>query len=427
MGTRTRLSSDPQFQQGISNLAKIFAPPSGSDLYGYSKAAESQQTQEARAKYLGMDVNDPQYKKLSDHFAVFEGRNPNYYQIDTNASTDLSKNSADNQRILQTNAADNNRAMAQTRYGAIGQNQVLPALPGSVAGMFNLPESGVVSGNIGVNPGEKVVTPDGREIQGNAKPLSSTEWEAQQAERLRAEGKLNDADLRAKVMGSTPIEEVYDEKTGVPTNVYRTDSLGKPSVLKNTVFDPKTGTYVTSAAPSGKFTERDSVIALAGENMAPGLAILNDAYSGNKSASTGALTIKGLFGDNPAIKDIAQRSGIINEDDQAIMGGINSVMNYLYLQTGAARTPGEDERGYAELVPLASDTPQSRQLKRDMFNQKAMSIVNQAKDPALREKLLQAIQGSFKSPVLNGTPGVSAAPAAPAAPAGVIDFNSLPE
>lgn len=158
--------------------------------------------------------------------------------------------------------------------------------------------------------------------------------------------------------------------------------------------DGTTVTYGKQGNPN-KLTEQGSKVAIAARTMAPGIAALTDIYDGKKSISQGALAMQSVFGDNMLATDVAQSAGVINPDDQIIDGAVNSVMNFLYLQTGAARTEGEDARGYIELTPLASDTPGKRALKKAAFQQKAMSVIDQAPNEATRQELIKALGGVF--------------------------------
>ena len=160
------------------------------------------------------------------------------------------------------------------------------------------------------------------------------------------------------------------------------------------------GTTVTYGKNGGgKLTEQQSKVALNASVMAPGIAALAAAYNGKKASSLSSLLTKSFFGDDPAITDMAQRAGLINEDDQMINAAINGVMNFLYLQTGAARTPGEDKRGYVELTPLASDTPDVLAFKKAQLEQKARSIIRTAPSKEIQNELLNAVQGVWTSKI----------------------------
>ena len=52
-----RYYNDPALGQGFSNLASIFAPPSGSDLSGYATAAATKQKAAQLADYYDYTKN----------------------------------------------------------------------------------------------------------------------------------------------------------------------------------------------------------------------------------------------------------------------------------------------------------------------------------------------------------------------------------
>lgn len=165
------------------------------------------------------------------------------------------------------------------------------------------------------------------------------------------------------------------------------------------VTNPDGTTVTYGKNGGGKLTEQQSKVALNASVMAPGIAALAAAYNGRKASSLSSLLTKSFFGDDPAITDMAQRAGLINEDDQMINAAINGVMNFLYLQTGAARTPGEDKRGYVELTPLASDTPDVLAFKKAQLEQKARSIIRTAPSKEIQDELLNAVQGVWTSKI----------------------------
>jgi hypothetical protein len=172
---RYGMYNDPAMAQSFENIAKMFAPPSAQDAYAAAKAAEVQQKMGALAQMYAA-VSDPNVTRDQfDRAGVatnLYSPSQSYYAVDQGNATDLKKNSADNARALATNSADNARQFAQTRYGALSEGQSLPELPQSVADMYKIPQSPVVQGNIKLGQGDKVVAPDGKEYQGNAKPLS---------------------------------------------------------------------------------------------------------------------------------------------------------------------------------------------------------------------------------------------------------------
>ncbi|MGF7008100.1 hypothetical protein [Aminobacter sp. BE322] len=220
--------NDPALGQAFNNLAQMFAPPSGSDLAGYA-TAKAKREEATRLAELFDYARDPAFQQqIFDRLGQATGTwtpSTGYYGVDVNARTSRSNNAADNARALQTNAADNARALEQTRLQntkdittkmldpvAAGATRFVPS---TIAGMYDVPERQI--GVISANPGERIVTPDGRTIEGATKPMSETEWQATQAERLLQSGALTDQMLADAIVGErAPVKAVGpDGKTPV--------------------------------------------------------------------------------------------------------------------------------------------------------------------------------------------------------------------
>ena len=209
--------NNPAVGQSVENLAKLFGPPSGSDLSGYAAAA-AKKAETDKLNWLFANPTDANAATISsllgiqNYGATAEGFNKtdltnrreqdlkdaaSRYSTDrtfdasrlnnsdnnvaamgrqkTINDTTLTTNAADNARALATNAADNNQKMAGVRFGPIAQGAVLPAMPDSVASLYGLPSSPVVMGNVGANQGETVYGADGKTYAGTAKPKTSDE------------------------------------------------------------------------------------------------------------------------------------------------------------------------------------------------------------------------------------------------------------
>ena len=135
-------------------------------------------------------------------------------------------NDADNIILRQNNVADNARALDQTRLtntkdvttsmlAPVGEGQTR-FVPPSIASMYGVPDQQI--GAVAASPGEQVTLPNHTVIAGTPIPLSETEWQAQQNERLRQSGALTDDTLLNAVMGAkAPVESV--DKLGKPIYV----------------------------------------------------------------------------------------------------------------------------------------------------------------------------------------------------------------
>ena len=230
---------DPSIAQAFANVAEAFRPPSGMDMYGFARAGEQNMRNQSLAEYYRM-ANDPTVpQEKRDAAAVAAGLyapTQSYYSVDQGNLTSRQNNAASNAAALKANAANNARIMAQTRYGALAKDAVLPEMPASVADQYGLPASGPVQGNISLQPGERVITPDNRTLEGPAKPLTMPEWEAAQAQELKNNKKLNDAQLTQLIMGGSmsDVAKLLTERDSLPAGdpnraAYnaRIDALGR--------------------------------------------------------------------------------------------------------------------------------------------------------------------------------------------------------
>jgi hypothetical protein len=461
--------NDPSFGKAVSGIAQMFAPPDSSDLSNMATAAA---TREKAARLAELFTNRDAYTQ--DQFdranaAVGNGTiSSGYYGVNTKAATDLQQTRMQQSGENYRTGLNNTRALTEREMMETGLNTRATMAPQSENSTVFIPPdvaaankiaAGPRTGIVSANRGEVKYGPGGQVYQGNAMPETEDQVKARELNSWLNGDPAAQARGRAVVAGSTPVENVIGPD-GKPIMAYRTDAVGKapytapgqpqlanykgPDGTTGTArFDPSINDYVNTSTgerlpkgsvtyganvqapdPSGvggKMTEGDKKTDLIANDMLPGIAALNQIYQDGKTVSSGALAVRQHFGDNPAVTDLAQRLGVIDPDDQMTMGAINSVMNQLYIKTGAARSEGEDNRGYSELVPLKSDTPEKRQFKRDLLNSKARAIIAQTKDPELKRQLSDAMDSVFVSPRANAdtsrkSAGVSAAAAVPSIP-----------
>ncbi len=185
--TSPYFSNGADIEQGFQNLAQMFAPPASGDLANWSLARERNQ----RSDIIQKLAADPQYAGFDHQGILADLYDPtqSFYAVDTAAATSRSNNAADNARAIQTNAADNTTALALPRFSPLAPGEMIPAVDSTLAAQFGLPT--------GLGP-----------VQGNPKPLSATELEAQNTARLIAEGDLTDQNLVSIAMGGVPVENV---------------------------------------------------------------------------------------------------------------------------------------------------------------------------------------------------------------------------
>lgn len=270
MPIRSRQYNNPAIGAAFSNLASIFAPPSGSDLAGYANAAATRQQAE-RIAQLWADPNLDEWDKRAiaaglynptqsfyaqdqNNAATLRGQDitaeTQRYGYDTQAATSRANNAADNERALATNVLDNQRSAIGSLFGPLNQGQVAPAVPQEFMDILGLP-----------SVDERVGAP---------KPLSETEHNASVLAGMPLEQQ------QAVAFGSTPIEQIV--MGDGPINVTRPDAIGqtpydaqsqtKPTNMLAVLPD---GTNVPAVqAPDGGF-----VHAQTGERLPNDIQIFN--------------------------------------------------------------------------------------------------------------------------------------------------------
>lgn len=252
--TSNRYYNDPSLGAAFSNLANVFAPPSGSDLAGYATAQQKRE-EAARLAELFNYAKDPNYDQAqADRMGVLGGLytpNQSYYSVnlgdqttrrgqDVTASTSRANNAADNVRALEAARLANTTDITQSLLAPVGQGATR-FVPPSIADMFGLP--GTQVGNVAASPGERIVTPDGREIMGAPKPLTETELKAQIL------GTLPDNEQRAAALSGVDVERVVGDN-GVAEIVMRPDAVGRqPHIPEGSKAKPENAIAVM---PSGQ-------------------------------------------------------------------------------------------------------------------------------------------------------------------------------
>ncbi len=231
-----RVYNDPALGAAFSNLANMFAPPSGGDLAGYA-TAKAKNEEAARLAQLFAAGGTP------DELAARMGIQ-GYGNTATGFGADLANraamNAADNETqrygydttaatSRANNAADNQRAIVTARYGTpLGANEVLPAMPADVAQMFSLPAAPAATGMTVLSPGELATMPDGTLRTGAPKPMT-------------------DAELRASVLAGLPADQQTAWALGVADSKPETANFrtadGRVGLAR---FDQMTGKWVNS-------------------------------------------------------------------------------------------------------------------------------------------------------------------------------------
>ena len=119
MASPNRYYNDPAIGQAMSNLAGLFAPPSGGDLSGYATAAATKE-KAARMAELFNYAKDPNYDQTqADRLGVLAGLyspDQSYYSVDQANDTSRANNSADNARALMQTTREQAGAFDRTVY-----------------------------------------------------------------------------------------------------------------------------------------------------------------------------------------------------------------------------------------------------------------------------------------------------------------------
>jgi len=262
--------NNPAIGAAFSNLASIFAPPSGSDLAGYANASATN-AQSARIAELFADPNLSDWDKKAIAAGLYNPTQSFYaqdqnnataqrgqditagtarYGFDTQAATSRANNAADNERALATNVLDNQRSAIGSLFGPLNQGQVAPAVPQEFMDILGLP-----------SVDERVGAP---------KPLSETEHNASVLAGMPLEQQ------QAVAFGSTPIEQIV--MGDGPINVTRPDAIGQTPYNAQSQTKPTNmlavlpdGTNVPAVqAPDGGF-----VHAQTGERLPDNIQIFN--------------------------------------------------------------------------------------------------------------------------------------------------------
>lgn len=225
---KNRYYNDPAVGEAFEDLASMFKAPSGSDLSGYANAAATRAKAQRLSEMFGYSKRPDYNRETADRMGIAAGAwapNQSFYSVDQGNAVSRANNTADNTRArevaLINERGNTDRAML-TPVGA-GQTRFVPP---TLAQMYAVPEHQV--GAIESKPGEITTTPDGRVFRGDPKPLSSDEVKAAWMQDAAKVGKVSDAELKATIMGTTPIETV--QTADGPRYAFRPDAVGQAPI-----------------------------------------------------------------------------------------------------------------------------------------------------------------------------------------------------
>jgi hypothetical protein len=206
-----RVYNDPTIGAAFANLAQIFAPPSGGDLAGYATAKAKREEAERLAQLFTAAQQDGFNQTTFDRMGQATGQwtpSTGYYGVDTNAATVRRGQDIGAQTELSKQRLANEGELAKLYASpvTVGENATV-YLPGQTAAATGLPQA--LSGQVSAGQGETIFRPDGSTLAGAPKPLSESEWQAAQNERLRVAGSLTDQMMLDTITGEkTPVQAV---------------------------------------------------------------------------------------------------------------------------------------------------------------------------------------------------------------------------
>ncbi|MGX5775440.1 hypothetical protein [Methylorubrum zatmanii] len=306
---RGALIDPTQLREGFSSLAQAFAPPSAQELLAGAKIRETnqkvQQIADLYAMAGGSDVDQARLDRLAGIAGAYS---PNQ---------SLTAVGMNNATTLRANAADNERALTQTRLqqrGELDRAMLAPVaaggtrfVPGSIASAYGVPET--QTGVVSLNPGDRAVLPDGRTLDGAAKPMSE--------DQLRASilAGLPENERRAWGLGSTPVETV--QSPGGPRIAFRADAVGQAPAQEAGKQDLRN--YQTPDGRSGtaRFDNgRGWVDTQSGAVLPAGAQTYTSQLQGGKDETgLGTSTRNNIEGQ---LTDLANLESVVNQFDSLI-------------------------------------------------------------------------------------------------------------
>lgn len=175
---------DPGLAQAASNLAGLFAPPSGSDAAGWA-AANAKNAEAQRLAALYAYARDPNFSQQQfDRLGVGAGAyapTQSYYAVDTGAATTRRGQDVDAATSRANNANTVRGGVIGQMYQPLNPGQVRPEVPVDIAGVVGLP---AMAGTAGA-----------------PKPLSETEARGEDYRALRGDGSLTNQMIVDSIVG----------------------------------------------------------------------------------------------------------------------------------------------------------------------------------------------------------------------------------
>ncbi len=397
---------DPGLAQAASNLAGLFAPPSGADAAGWA-TANSKNAEMAR---LGQLFDYSQAKDFDqtrfDRMGAAAGQwtpSQGYYAVDQSNLTSRANNAADNIRALRANQLDNQTKVIVGLNGPLDPGQVSPAVSEDFMKILDLPAM--------------------PERAGAPKPQTQDELKA------AIFANLPDEQKKAIVFANTPVESVATPDG--PRIATRLDAIGQqpapkdqPPSMSITLPD---GTVVQQGGKP--LTEAQSRLA----NYAATAKAMNEVLARDGSELTS--TAQGLSEASPTIGTVNPGNYVQSPKYQAARNaGERFVQSVLRNESGAATPDKEIAHYQATLLPRPGDAPDTLQLKA-WLRQVAVNAMEAGMTLDARRAMIDAAAKSGPPPGFSADAGASVATpdnaaqtgqAALARPETQQEFDALP-
>lgn len=307
--SRGPLIDPTQLREGFSSLAQAFAPPSAQEMLAGVKIRETNQ----------------KVSQIADLYAMAGGSDVDQARLDRLAgiagayspSQSLTAVGMNNVTTLRANSADNERALTQTRLqqrGELDRAMLAPVgaggtrfVPGSIASAYGVPET--QTGVVSLNPGDRAVLPDGRTLDGAAKPLTDDQIRAQIL------GGLPENERRAAALANVPVETV--QSPGGPRIAFRADAVGqapaqdagKQDLRNYQTPDGRSGTARFDAGRGWVDTQSGAVLPAGAQTYTSQL------QGGKNETGLGTSTRNDIQGQ---LVDLANLESVVNQFDDLI-------------------------------------------------------------------------------------------------------------
>lgn len=189
--------NSPAFAQAAANLSAMFAPPSGADAAGWATANAKRDEAGRLAeqfKYLTDPTNQSadDYQRRADGYLMGTGSiSPlqSFFKVRQDDATERRGQDIAASTSRANNAADNQRIAIVGLNGPLNPGQVQPSIDDQIMSALGLPGMA--------------------ERRGAPKPMSETEWQASQNQRLVDSGQMSDQMLLDTILGKeTPVQTV---------------------------------------------------------------------------------------------------------------------------------------------------------------------------------------------------------------------------